>query len=46
MKEDIVRTLKFNPELYEKLMREAEEEARSFPRHVMWILKKYTEGKT
>jgi len=41
MKKSVKRNLEFELELYELLMKDADYNERSFPRHVAWILKRY-----
>ena len=41
---DVIRNLPFDSELYKKLLIDAEKNDRSFPRHVLWILKQYVKG--
>lgn len=41
MSKTLKRTFDFDIDLYKKLMKDAEANDRSFPRHIMWILKNY-----
>ena len=43
MDKDVVRNITFDPETYDRLLVDAEENERSFPRHIIWILKQYLE---
>jgi len=42
-KKTLRRSFDFEIPLYEKLQGDAEHNARTFPAHVMWILRKYIE---